>query len=497
VNDQSDVKIIHIQDAHCIEEAQLNIASMLRDLSRDYNIQLIGLEGASGGLDTQRLRNYPDKAALKEVSEYFIKSGKLSGAEYYSINNENADNLLGIEDKDLYTENFSKLLNCLPVRETALSYFNIVQNDLILIQEKFLSKELLEFNKIVSQYREVENNFVDYCVLLEQYCGRLDLSIDNFENFTKFLDTTKLEQTIQFNLVNNEKSAVLDKLSQLLAKEELSILLQKNLFFRINKISSREYYDYIAEQAKNAGVELAEYPNFVAYTEYLSSYDAINQKKLFSETDDIAALIRTGLSVSEDDKVISKLIQSSKLLAKYTTLQLSTDELKRFEKEVSMSFDEFNSAVNGYLRKMNVSEYETAMVQQVSDGFSQLDEFYEIARKRDLAMVDRLLAEMDLEGINTAVLIAGGFHTEGVLAELRERGISYDVVIPEITREQENNPYFNLISNLQSDFEQFLASNTLQLPLRTANLDLLNRNDQVVFMKEVDEIGRASCRERV
>ncbi|RJP56377.1 MAG: hypothetical protein C4541_12475 [Candidatus Auribacter fodinae] len=486
VNDQSDVKIIHIQDAHCIEEAQLNIASMLRDLSRDYNIQLIGLEGASGGLDTQRLRNYPDKAALKEVSEYFIKSGKLSGAEYYSINNENADNLLGIEDKDLYTENFSKLLNCLPVRETALSYFNIVQNDLILIQEKFLSKELLEFNKIVSQYREVENNFVDYCVLLEQYCGRLDLSIDNFENFTKFLDTTKLEQTIQFNLVNNEKSAVLDKLSQLLAKEELSILLQKNLFFRINKISSREYYDYIAEQAKNAGVELAEYPNFVAYTEYLSSYDAINQKKLFSETDDIAALIRTGLSVSEDDKVISKLIQSSKLLAKYTTLQLSTDELKRFEKEVSMSFDEFNSAVNGYLRKMNVSEYETAMVQQVSDGFSQLDEFYEIARKRDLAMVDRLLAEMDLEGINTAVLIAGGFHTEGVLAELRERGISYDVVIPEITREQENNPYFNLISNLQSDFEQFLASNTLQLPLRTANLDLLNRNDQVVFMKEVD-----------
>ncbi|GAI55769.1 unnamed protein product, partial [marine sediment metagenome] len=61
---------------------------------------------------------------------------------------------------------------------------------------------------------------------------------------------------------------------------------------------------------------------------------------------------------------------------------------------------------------------------------SKFEEFYNVALKRNEALVDNTISRMEKIGSRVAVLIAGGFHTPGITKLLRDRNISYVVVTP-------------------------------------------------------------------
>ena len=487
--DNSKYHILHIQDAHCNSEAQLNIASMLDELTKNYSINLIGLEGAAGKFATGRIAAFPEKEVLRTVSEYFLKSGKICGSEYFSIVKGNQDILLGIEDKDLYLENYNRFMESLQVRNAAFEYFEHAVEKINKIQDSVVSENIKEFNNQIHKLNDQENDFPSYCLLLKESCAKHNIEAGENKNFSKFIETLQLEKKINFDRVNSEKANLIDQLSKVVDKKDLAQLLQYNLYFRINKISPLEYYDYLAKNAEFAEINMNAFPNFNAYTQYLENYDSINQKALFTECESLVEKIRTAMAVSEDDRQVSRLFESSKLLKKYSTLQLSTTELDKLDNPGSLSIAEFDSVLNKYCKRLNLScGDDSGLIDIISAGMPMLENFYKVAKKRDDALVEKLVMEMDLEGHNTAVLIAGGFHTEGILRKLEEQAISYDVIIPEITEEQKSNPYFSLMSNIKSKFEEILSSNTLQIPLRTAELNLLNQEDQIVFAKEIDSV---------
>ncbi len=487
--DKSDLHIIHIQDAHCNVEAQMNIVNLIDDMVKNYDVELVGVEGASGKFDTGRIATFPDKEVLKQVTEYFLNSGKISGSEYFSINYAQPDILLGIEDNELYLQNYEKFMKSLEVRNAAVEYFQSIDDDLKLIQEKYASSDIWEFNQQVSKTHEVEKDFTAYCTLLHESSLKNNVSLDAYPNFLKLIETLKIENKIDFDRINAEKAALLDALSEVLVKDELARLLQNNLYFRINRITPGEYYSYLTGVGENQGIDFSQYPNFSAYTAYLTTYDSIDQKALFIECDDLQADIRQAMCVTDDDNQICSLIESAQLWKKYTTLQLSTADLQKFKQQSGMTIEEFDRKMDAYCQRLSLPCSEnTALLQAISDGMDMLDSFYQVAKQRDEALVNKLLAEMDLEGINTAILIAGGFHTQGILKQLEELGVSYDVVIPEITKEQEYNPYYSLMANMRTPFEEVLASNTLQIALRTAKMNLLDQSQQVIFAKELDAL---------
>ena len=491
--DDSKFHILHIQDAHCNSEAQLNIASMLDELTKSYNIKLVGVEGASGKFTTGRIAAFPDKEVLRNVSKYFLKSGKICGSEYFSIIQGNQNILLGIEDKDLYVENYNKFMESLEIRTAAFQYFENANAKLNKIQDSIVSENIKAFNKELHRLNEQENDFPAYCVLLNESCEKYDIPTEASKDFTKFIQTLELEKKINFDRVNTEKANLIDELSRVIDKKDLAQLLQHNLYFRINKIGPLEYYDYLAKNAEFAEIDMKAFPNFYSYTQYLENYDSINQKSLFNECDELVGEIRAAMSVTEDDRQVSRLLESSKLLKKYTTLQLSTAELGKIDNPDALSIKEFDALLSQYCKKMNLScTDDTSLIDIISAGAPMLENFYEVAKERDEALVEKLVMEMELEGHNTAILIAGGFHTEGIIKNFEEQGISYDVIIPEITEEQKDNPYFSLMSNIKTKFEEILSSNTLQIPLRTAELNLLDQNDQVVFAKEIDSVLAAA-----
>ena len=73
--------------------------------------------------------------------------------------------------------------------------------------------------------------------------------------------------------------------------------------------------------------------------------------------------------------------------------------------------------------------------------------------------MENTLKRMSEHNTNAAVLITGGFHTEGVLAKLKAQGISYLLVQPKISHEDLVNPYYSLLRNRKTPLEKLLAEN--------------------------------------
>lgn len=57
--------------------------------------------------------------------------------------------------------------------------------------------------------------------------------------------------------------------------------------------------------------------------------------------------------------------------------------------------------------------------------------YYDLAFQRDRALAENILERMELEQEKCAALIVGGFHTKGITAVLRSKGISYTVFAPD------------------------------------------------------------------
>jgi hypothetical protein len=97
--------IINIQDAHSKLGAQESIARILDNLVKNYNLNLVALEGSSGVVDTSLIGTFPIESVREKTGRYLMKEGQISAAEFYSILSKDKISLYGVEDPDLYKGN--------------------------------------------------------------------------------------------------------------------------------------------------------------------------------------------------------------------------------------------------------------------------------------------------------------------------------------------------------------------------------------------------------
>ena len=97
--------LIHIQDAHGIPEAQKNIEALLEYLESHYGLNCIYLEGAVGGLDTERF-NFSDSPGRNEkIWQKLFDESVLSGSELYLLKHHRGPDAQGVEEEAPYAEN--------------------------------------------------------------------------------------------------------------------------------------------------------------------------------------------------------------------------------------------------------------------------------------------------------------------------------------------------------------------------------------------------------
>lgn len=71
-------QVVLIQDAHSIPEAQRSIQKVIDYFQKEYGFRLVALEGASGPLDPEIFKSFPDPETLQKIFQEYFDRGELT-----------------------------------------------------------------------------------------------------------------------------------------------------------------------------------------------------------------------------------------------------------------------------------------------------------------------------------------------------------------------------------------------------------------------------------
>jgi len=486
-----DKVVIHIKDAHCNFDAQDNICSILKQLS-GQGFDIIGLEGAEGKLKYDDIISFPDKDAIKEVSKYFVKNGMLSGSEYFVLNyNDNDAKLIGVEDKQLYLKNYQALIRSLDVRKTAKQYCQSLNGILKKIKTYLFDGDLADIDKVYTDYLEEKINFYNFSNYLNKYIKKYEIDMWLFENYNLMLKAHDLEKKIDFETVNKERARIVDLLVDKLPKEKGNEILQLNLGYKLEQVKPQDFHQQILNTASANNVDLSGYKEFHKYLEYLNLYEKIDMQELFDESGDILSEIKKKLYVKEGQADLDKFTKIVNILENFFDLKLSPKDLKYYiEHKEDFKTGRITSFIEKYANQYQFMYFIDSNINLVDNSLPLLEDFYTYSKQRDKYLVDNLLAEMELEGSSKGVLVTGGFHTEGMMKLLKEKGISYYVVSPVIHQSDDKKVYISMLMNEKSPFEQRLENlleqtSTLAVASKLGDPPLLDSKGAQSFKAEL------------
>ncbi len=450
--------VIHIQDAHCNYEAQSNIIKILECLIKNDGLGLISVEGADGFIDTSWFKAFPDADIRKEVADYFMKKGEITGPEFLVITSDYPVKLFGAETRSYYVENLNAFTSSYSLKEDTEKYFNQIKAVLNKLKDNIYSSELKDLDAKSQDYESKKMSFSDYVKYLELLASRHRVALRQYENLFKLISVLIYERKIDFTVVDKERATLIDVITKKLDKDQLRDLVNRSLEFKISKISSSEYYAYLKALASKYGISLVEeYPNLFNYIIYNSVYSRIENEKLFNDIKKFEEAIKDKLFVNDDQRTLDKLSRNINTLLGLVNIRLLNGDFDYYKEHK----EEFAHEVFAdFIKKMTVKfgfAYEIdSPSEAVIESMPKLEDFYAIAIKRDKALVDNTIQAMKKEDASVSVLVTGGFHSEGITKLLEKQGVSYIVVCPNITKDAET-PYIKILTNQRTPLEEILS----------------------------------------
>lgn len=458
---ENKLMVIHIQDAHCNYEAQSNISQVLDNLMKEYpdQIKLIAVEGSVGIIDTSPFAEFSDKEIKKEVADYFMKKGKITGPELLSITGNHKFTIYGIETKELYDKNYKAFLDSLPFRDESEKYCGYLQNILSQIKQHVYNNELKEFDSQLGSYQEGDTSFLDYVDILKKWADGQNIKLDEFSNYGLLQKAQGVEKGIDFNVVDRERTRLIDKLGNVMGKQELSDLVLKSLHFRLGKLTAAEYYNYLKDivEKQSIGIKKEEYPNLLSYIDYVEIHNQMDKSRLFDECAQIENRIAENMFKDENQRKLFTLSKHVGILRRMFKLELVKEDYQYYKiNKQDFIISSFLSFIKVHAPRFGISFYEEPGLSKIDENLPVIEDFYEAAIERDPVLINNMLSEMKNLEANVCVLVTGGFHTRGITDILKDRQIAYAVVSPRITKKQEYNPYIDIMTNKKTPFEEFL-----------------------------------------
>jgi phosphomannomutase len=450
--------IVHIQDAHCNFEAQSNISKMLEQLSREAGINMISVEGAEGTVDTAWFRAFPDAEIRKEVATYFMKKGEITGAEYFSINSDYNGTIFGAETREHYVRNLKAFTEVYPHTDAIERYLKDLRSVGTRLKSLIYPSGLRTLDSKVDAFEDKELELSDFASYIDAACSVNGISKEKYGNFKRLVETLEYEDKIDFDVVDSERSGYIDMLSKKLSKEEMTDLVAESVRFKKGHIKAVDFYSFLRDLAREHDIAmLQEYPNLFYYYIYTKIYDGIDTEGLFSEINAIVRALKDKLMTDDTQRTLDRHSEMVDMLVKLVNIELTNEDYDLFNEYASEFTIEdvlvFYSSLAG---KYNLNYSVGTLPEQISENLPKMVSFYEIAMKRDNSLISNTLRQMDAEGKDRCVLIAGGFHTRGIKSLLEEKGVSYVVVTPKITKDVET-PYIKVLTNQRTSIEDIIT----------------------------------------
>ncbi|MFH1846738.1 MAG: hypothetical protein ABH869_04200, partial [Candidatus Omnitrophota bacterium] len=459
-----DEVIIQIQDAHASLSAQYSIAKLLDSLVTNYDLNFIALEGSSGYIDTSLLKTFPDKEIRKDTAEFLMREGRMSAGEFFSITCDDKDiALYGIEDNELYQKNIESFRKVAKDRARKTEHIINLLSQLENLEEKIYSKNLLTFTKGCVCHRQGMISFSDHWKNIEEFRQIQGLDISSYKEISKLRESIDLEKKIDFKKANIERRLLIDELSRIMERPDLEELVLKSLAFKQTKISQADFHKYLINLAEEYKVSSDQYEDLITFARYVAIYESVELMDLYREMEDVENQIRKKLYRNNDEREIFKISRTARLLKQLYAMELNNNEFECLEKDCK----DFTAKDCALFIKEKCAKYNVVVsggydLPEITGGIDEGMSFYRDAEVRNNAMLINTIKDMRKEGKQVAALITGGYHTQGLTALMKEKKLSYLVVVPKFQTDKER-PYIAILTNKKKEYEKILDTGRYQL----------------------------------
>ncbi len=446
--------VVHIQDAHCNYEAQTNIYKIIKNLAENNNVRLLAVEGSVGFIDVTPFSSFPDQKIKEEVADFFMKKGRITGPEYYAITSEKDMELFGIEDKDKYAKNLDAFKKTMPYRPRFESVVAKLKNIFEQLKPKIYNRQLILMDSKEKAHDDQEITFSKYCDFLIGMAKKSKLNLKEYSNMLQFSVVSNLEDEIDFDKVDEERNALIEGIRKRLSKRYFHELVLKTTHYKNGKLTAGEYHDYIIKLARGRKVDLDNYKNLGNYTEYMLAYEGIDHDELLREKEIVEDDVKMTIFENTEQKLMADLDKVLKKIDGFYQLEMTRDDLNFYKRKKDLfSFAKFLSFIGTYAPRYNVSFDLPSNIVELDQYYGDFIDYYACAKSRDEVLNNKTLVRMDEMGEKISVQVCGGFHTDGMMRELKDKKISYVVLAPRITKDDPNNPYLDILLGRTQPFD--------------------------------------------
>lgn len=440
--------IFLIRDIHGNASAQNNIAAAIAALAQDQGVSLVGLEGATGPFLTDEFGSYPDRSIVDRVGVHFLNNNRISGAEFAGLSLSASPRRLtlwGVDSPRLYHANVLAAKESIAQRESAREAFQSIDGAIALEKKRLYSPALVAFD---DNQRLFDLNKIDLDVYLSKLVGWVpQWEGDAYPNVDLLLRSLRVEKQLDRLQLKREQSALAEELGKRVSFRDLGALDGFRLTARRNDgQGGREWNDAWGERdgqiagvwagtiqkvMERAGIGFQKYPALAAQVRLNKEIQRIDHGLLLYEIERFGQSVQARLAESSQQQNLVRLDQDSRLLGRLFRLEMTPTEWTTYNERRN----EILALPDRLHLKLDLAE-----------AVRPFESFWAWAQRRDKALAFNLLKKMRSSGEKSAVLVAGGFHTDGVAAILAEAGVAVTVMTPNASITVEDRNYIDLFA---------------------------------------------------
>ncbi|MFA7255789.1 MAG: hypothetical protein WC133_06805, partial [Candidatus Omnitrophota bacterium] len=507
--------ILHIQNAHANYQAQMKIKQLLGYMNKKYGFKTIFVEGASEKLDADYLRLFPDQERNLKLCDELAKQGELTGAELFlmeqsesgvrgteygekNMKNDtpyafrrtsNAVEALGIEQASLYKANYDALKKVFGAEADVTRFFKGFDGKLDKVASQTFTPETRELIADWKRFEQGRREFMPFVKVLAAKSKKI-LKVDleslfaqvGWPQITRLLVIQQMEKDLNKTKGLEEKAALIKMLRTKGVSKELLATLESFSEGSIavgksaTEVSPREVLERLAQEAGPQGFKFSDYPAFSLYAGYVTLRSELDPKVLFEEIEYLFTQMLDTLAQEPQQKALLTLYRDGELLRKLLHLELNRAQWQQLlanREQIAIPslvarLKEAVQTTEGGGRKAEGAKAKTpstilhpssdvmppAFGAKMDELFTAGLEFYDFAHKREAVFYKEMQSQMQERKITKAILITGGFHTDGMSDLFRENAISYGIVTPRLSEKSNENLYQKvMLQNRQYPFE--------------------------------------------
>ncbi len=459
--------IINIQDCHSSLSAQYSIVEILKRLLQDYSVDVVAIEGATGYVDTSILKTFPDTGIKEKTADYLMKEGKLSAGEFFTVTSNEDIALYGVEDNGLYRENVKVFRDIYSKNRESIDTLDLILEKLRKKEDKVYQEDLSRMVYKSRLHRDGKMSFDVYWDFLEEICRERGVPTGGYPAINGFMDCVSLERTIGFSEATSQRKELIDELMEGAAKEDLEEMVLKSLSFEKGKITELAYHTWLLDLAARKGARTEKYTQLYRYVDYIEHYQRLNIIGLQKELDRIEEKVLEELFSSQEERELYRLVTLVELVRALFEIKLSGEDVSRLSRNMDkVTVDEVMSFIGGKGTNDDqdaVLDIKRRLEMLLPEAKKAL-RFYKLAEKRNKAMLANTASTMRREGKHVAALISGGHHSRGLTELMKEKGLSYLVLMPKFSSDR-SRPYIAVLTKKTGPYRELATSGAYDLAL--------------------------------